>query len=579
MSMNVTRAENNADVIVALMGAEPVTVKTAMEIPMICRCVNMIAGAVAMLPIRLYKRVGDGVEEITDDRRLDILNRDTGDTMNADYMRYAWVRDLLLTGAGYAYIERRGGRADKLYYVASEEVSRQVNRMDPIHKVFRYYVGGSTVEPWQMLKILRNTDGYGGGRGILDENAEIIGTAYSLIKYQKKQVTTGGAKRGMLRTNGAKKEVLEDIKERWAALWGGKNDRDTMFILNAPDSDFKELSTTSVDMQINQTQETIDKELMKLFGTSDGLLTEETVKNAVLPVIDIIEAALDADLLLESEKATHYFAFDTRELTRGDINQRYTAYATALSQNFLQLDEVRAMEDLPPLNVNFIKLGLQDVLYDPKTGIIYTPNTDKKGTMEEGSLKEGAMSEKPGLTKDEIGSIIENRADWVTINGKHVYLGKDSGSSGGGGSSIAKDASDAKKALQEAIKSGKISTKVDKKRQAEHKIGSDAFNKRKEREEEKGESGDIRFGYTTLSNMEIQEIINENLWNGEVHDNGNGHFKVIISFDKDGVYYDSKFLKEAVQTDRATVHLSKDGAHLVPAIPQSLKDKKFGKDK
>lgn len=86
---------------------------------------------------------------------------------------------------------------------------------------------------------------------------------------------------------------------------------------------------------------------------------------------------------MESEKGKYYFAFDTRELTRGDINQRYNAYATALSQNFMQLDEVRAMEDLPPLGVNFVKLGLNDVLLDPKTGQIYTPNTNAYAQMGE----------------------------------------------------------------------------------------------------------------------------------------------------------------------------------------------------
>ena len=113
--VNITKPENNADVLVSLIGEEPVTVRTAMQIPMICRCVNMIAGAVAMLPIKLYRRTEAGVEEITEDRRLDILNRDTGDTMCADYMRYAWVRDLLLTGGGYSYIERKAGKPDKLY--------------------------------------------------------------------------------------------------------------------------------------------------------------------------------------------------------------------------------------------------------------------------------------------------------------------------------------------------------------------------------------------------------------------------------------------------------------------------------
>lgn len=395
MAVNITKAESNAEVLRSFIGEEAVTPEKAMEIPMINRCVNMIAGAVAMLPIKLYRHTEDGVEEITDDPRIQLLNNDTGDTINADYMRTAWVRDLLLTGSAFAYIEHKGGIPSALYYLSSAEVGRVCNRVDPLRKVYQYVINGRTIEPWQVLKMLKNTDGYGGGKGIIEENPEIIGTAYALIKYQKKQITNGGAKRGILRTNGLKKDILADIRAKWAALWGAKADNDTMFILNAADADFKELSSSSVDMQLNQTQETLDKELMKLFGTNDGLLSEETVKNAVLPVLDIIEAALDSDLLLEREKADHYFAFDTRELTRGDINQRYQAYATALSQNFMQLDEVRAMEDLPPLGVNFIRLGLQDVLLDPSTGQIYTPNTNAFAKM-------GEVPETP-LTDEKMG--------------------------------------------------------------------------------------------------------------------------------------------------------------------------------
>lgn len=554
MSMSIIKPESNADVLVALTGDEPVTVKMAMEIPMISRCVNMIAGAVAMLPIRLYRRKADGVEEITEDRRLVILNGDTGDTMCADYMRYAWVRDLLLTGAGYSYIDRSHGKADALYYISSEEVSRDVNRMDPIKKTYRYNIGGKVIEPWQMLKILKNTDGYGGGRGILDENPEIIGTAYGLIKYQKNQIKTGGAKRGMLRTNGLKQNVIEELKAKWAALWGSKNDRDTMFVLNAQDADFKEFTSTSVDMQLNQTQETTDKELMKLFGTNDGLLTEETVKNAVLPVIDIIEAALDSDLLLESEKRDHYFAFDTRELLRGDINQRYQAYATALSQNFMQLDEVRKMEDLPPLGINFIKLGLNDVLLDPKTGTIYTPNTNQYAAM-------GKSSQIP-LTEDENESIIESEIrKWVTIGGKHVLLNKDSGAGGGG-----QNTSKAQQALFDAISSGKVSTKVDREKQAKHKKDSEEYQKALD----KGEFP----SYTKLSNMKVQKIINENYRKGQTYIEPDGQFKTIIELPENFGEFVDKNTGSSIPTGRGTIHYSKDGAHLVPAKPKGKSNDK-----
>ena len=58
----------------------------------------------------------------------------------------------------------------------------------------------------------------------------------------------------------------------------------------------------------------------------------------------------------------------------------------------LSLDEVRALEDLPPLGVNFIKLGLNDVLLDPVTNKIYTPNTNAMVDLGSG---EGAVKTEP----------------------------------------------------------------------------------------------------------------------------------------------------------------------------------------
>ena len=165
-----------------------------------------------------------------------------------------------------------------------------------------------------------------------------------------------------------------------------------MIILN-DGMDFAESSNTSVEMQLNERKISTDTAICALFGVPYDMLTgkaSEAVKvrffeNACMPVINAIEAALDSDYLLEAEKDHRYWAFDTREATRGDIQSRYNAYAVALQNNFLQLDEVRKLEDLEPLGVNYIKLGLNDVLLDPKTGRIYTPNTNAMVDMGSGA--------------------------------------------------------------------------------------------------------------------------------------------------------------------------------------------------
>lgn len=42
---------------------------------------------------------------------------------------------------------------------------------------------------------------------------------------------------------------------------------------------------------------------------------------------------------------------------------------------------MRERENMEPLGLDFVKLGLQDVLYDPKTKVVYTPNTNKSNKL------------------------------------------------------------------------------------------------------------------------------------------------------------------------------------------------------
>lgn len=412
--MTIENSGLAADVMYAKLYGNSVDCDTAMQIPSVARCVNMIASAVAMLPVKMYRREGTSVKEITDDPRITMLNSVTGDTISADEMRFSMVRDYLLTGSAFAYIGRSYDTPDKLYYVSEKYVAVQKNLTDIIHKRFQYSILGRIYYPYQMLKVLKNTDGFGKGRGIVQENPLIIDTAYQMMKFQKNQLVKGGNKKGFLKSEKTlAKPAVDEVKAAWAKLYSNENTENIVFLNNG--IDFKEVSNSSVEMQINQNMQTANAEIMKLFGTADGILSDATVKNAVMPVIDAFEAAYDNDLLLENERGSVYFAFDTRELTRGDIQQRYSAYAVALQNNFMQLDEVREREDLPPLGVNFIKLGLNDVLLDPKTNQIYTPNTNAMVNIGTG---EGANVSQP-VDKSGNDDIIDVRGKYIQLpNGK-----------------------------------------------------------------------------------------------------------------------------------------------------------------
>lgn len=356
-----------------------VTKKTALQIPTVAGCIEKLAGTVCRLPIRLYKKEDGKVEEVLEDARLKLLNDDTGDTLNSSEFWRAMLEDYFLGKGGFAYISRIKGEFSSLHYVREEEISIVTN-LEPIFKDYDILVLGERYYPHDFLKIKRKTKNGAESIPLYREQDLIMGVAYASLIFEEGLVKRGGNKKGFIESEfKLGNDAIKEIKESWRNLYS--NSTENVVVLNKGVK-FNESSNTSVEMQLNENKKSNAEEICKIFGFSVRILsggaTEEDRKefiNAVVRVLGDIETALDRDLLLEKEKGTYYFAFDTKEITRGSMKERYQAYESALRENFMQLDEVRALEDLPPLGFNYIKLGLNDVILDPQSGSIYTPNT------------------------------------------------------------------------------------------------------------------------------------------------------------------------------------------------------------
>lgn len=85
--------EVDAAILRAWLSGESIGREGAMNIPSLAGCLNKIAGTMAAVPIKLYKREDDRITEVTDDRRTILLNSETGDTLDAYQMKRAVVLD------------------------------------------------------------------------------------------------------------------------------------------------------------------------------------------------------------------------------------------------------------------------------------------------------------------------------------------------------------------------------------------------------------------------------------------------------------------------------------------------------
>ena len=363
----------------ALISGTDVDKTILLQIPAVRGCLEKIAGTVCRLSIKLYRKVDGKVEEITEDARLRLLNKETGDTLNADEFWRAMLEDYYLGRGAYAYIRKNGiGEYEGLHYVEEEKVSVLKN-YDPILKSYSIMVMGKTYHPFEFLKLHRRTKDGAEGIPLWQDNPLIFSVAYNSFVFEEKLVKKGGNKRGFIEAEDRlDKGAIESIKRAWNNLYS--NNTDNVVVLNKG-AKFKESSNTSVEMQLNENKESNAKDICGMFGFSSRILygeaTQEDRKeyiNAIMSLLNVIETALDKDLLTEREKESFYFAFDTKELTRGSLKERYEAYALGLTNNFLQIDEVRAKEDMEPLGFKWVRIGLNDVLLDVEKGIIYTPN-------------------------------------------------------------------------------------------------------------------------------------------------------------------------------------------------------------
>ena len=361
----------------SFLSEDTICEREAMNIPAVSKCVNLIADTVSMIPIKLYKEEflnGKRKTVEVEDERCDLFNLDTKDTLDGVQFKRALVRDYLLCGGAYAYIKKRRNTVKSLNYVSFENV-HIIENFDPIFKDYNILIGGQSYKPFEFLKVLRSTKDGANGIGIINQNQELLKVAYLTLKFEQSLVSTGGSKKGFIKSEKKiTKEAMDSLKRAWRELYC--NTENNVIVLN-DNLDFKEASNTSTEMQLNENKNSINNSILDIFGVPTNWNWETFIKTAVMPILSSIECALNRDLLLEKEKKSLYFAFDTKEITKGDIKTRFEAYKTALDANLMQIDECRYMEDLEPLGLNFIKLGLQDVLFNPQTKEVYTPNTNQ----------------------------------------------------------------------------------------------------------------------------------------------------------------------------------------------------------
>ena len=360
----------------ALLNGETITREKALTLPAVSGAVDFITNAIASMPVKLYKLKDGKVEELDKDPRVKLLNGDTGDTLDAFQLKKAMVADYLLGKGGYCYIKRSRNEVTGLYYVEDMFVTIMKN-FKPIYKEYEILVEGKAYKPYEFIKLLRNTKDGASGVGLTVEVSKALETAYQTLLYQLGLVRSGGNKKGFLKAQRKlAQEEIDVLKAAWKRMYA--NNSENVVVLNNG-LEFQEASSSSTEMQLNESKRTLQDEINSLFHIYGDF--ELTFKLAIYPIIKAFETALNRDLLLEKEKKNHFFEFDVKEIVKASLNERYAAYKLAKEVGFMTINEIRRAENMNYIEgMDVINVGLGAVLYNVETQTYYTPNTDTESS-------------------------------------------------------------------------------------------------------------------------------------------------------------------------------------------------------
>lgn len=192
--------EDNLDpVLRSFLADTNITRGKAVQIPTVSGTIDEIARTISNIPIRLYKKVNGKVVELEGDRRVFLLNEETGDTLDASQMKQAIVRDYYLSQGGFIYVDWNGLEVESLRYVESGEVSIAQNS-DVIFKDYVILVQGKSYYPSQFIRVLRNTTDGMRGNSIVKENDKLLSVLYNSLIFEEVLVKTGGNKKGFVKS-------------------------------------------------------------------------------------------------------------------------------------------------------------------------------------------------------------------------------------------------------------------------------------------------------------------------------------------------------------------------------------------
>src|SRR3990167_488803 len=380
-----------------------VTVQSALTLPVVYNCLQVLPQTIGALPFSIFDRQADGSKLRRDNHPLMLVLRDPNpETTDVEFFSQL-VFDL--ASEGDAFIEIRAGRFGPISELWRHEPSKvTVERLSDGSKRFTVTLENGSQKPftdadmWH-VKDFPHTEGGLRGMSRIYAGREAIGAALALQNFAARFFANDCTPPFVIehptsfKDTVSKDNFLTAIK-RW---WGGAKRHSPAVLEHG--MVLNRVGVNNEEAQFLETRNALDHSCARLWRMPPhkvGLLDKATnnniehqalefVTDTLLPWLRLIEKSIIKHLIINSER--FIFEFNVAGLLRGDLVTRYGAFAQGRQWGWLSVNDIRKLENMNPIRggdvylqpMNMVPAGTnptnqnEQVQTEPR---VYGPNGD-----------------------------------------------------------------------------------------------------------------------------------------------------------------------------------------------------------
>jgi HK97 family phage portal protein len=325
---------------------------SSMQLLAVFSCVRVISDSIAMLPVDVYRGRGGETQSIPTPVWIDQPNVDTD--------RVAFlvqtIVSLLLRGNAYWLVVRNdGGQITELWTLHPDMVQVEAQGMRKAFRIQGQRFDGELVHIPAML-----FPGSKVGVDPISAARDAIGLGLATQTFGSKFFAQGAMPSGVITSPGiVTPEQAKELAQSWRAAHGGVNRSNLPAVLTGGAA-YTPIAITPEQSQFLETRRYNDEQIYRLFGLQHPFtpmggssmtyanteqLGTDVTRFTFMPWIVRLEGALSRLL-----PRPQFAKFNLDAFLRSALRDRYESYKTGIETGFLEVNEVRAWENLDPMD-------------------------------------------------------------------------------------------------------------------------------------------------------------------------------------------------------------------------------------